>query len=198
MVLKRLGGIAIVQDPETAIFPGMPTHALEHVDADYVLPVETMPKVLERLAHDVTPPAPAPVAGGESTSSVPHTTPQPVGFTCPECGGTLFELREGNLVRYQCRVGHAYSPGSMLSEKSRAVDAALWTALNALEERAELLKRMAEAAQARNHRITAERFAQHAASTAAQANTLRELLLPEHASELMDRIVDRAAHPEER
>jgi two-component system chemotaxis response regulator CheB len=32
----------------------------------------------------------------------------PSPFTCPDCGGTLWELNEGSLVRYRCHVGHSF------------------------------------------------------------------------------------------
>jgi two-component system chemotaxis response regulator CheB len=66
------------------------------------------------------------------------------GFTCPECSGALWELREGDLVRYRCRVGHAYSEEAMVEAQGSAVEAALWTALEVLEERGELLRRIAQ------------------------------------------------------
>ena len=67
------------------------------------------------------------------------------GFTCPECSGALWELREGELVRYRCRVGHSYSEDAMVDAQGTAVEAALWTALEVLEERSELLRRLREA-----------------------------------------------------
>ena len=51
----------------------------------------------------------------------------------------------GDVVRYRCRVGHAYSEDSMVVEQGSQVEAALWSALEALEERAEFLARMSPA-----------------------------------------------------
>ena len=77
-------------------------------------------------------------AGAEPTARWPTS-----GFTCPECSGALWELREGELIRYRCRVGHAYSEDAMVEAQGSAVEAALWTALEVLEERGELLRRIA-------------------------------------------------------
>jgi two-component system chemotaxis response regulator CheB len=64
------------------------------------------------------------------------------GFSCPECQGNLWELTDGDQVSYQCRVGHTLSPDSLVAEQAVAIEAMLWTALNALQERAALLRRL--------------------------------------------------------
>lgn len=64
------------------------------------------------------------------------------GFSCPECHGNLWELGEGIEVQYQCRVGHTLSADSLLAEQAVAIEAMLWGALNALQERAALLRRL--------------------------------------------------------
>jgi two-component system, chemotaxis family, protein-glutamate methylesterase/glutaminase len=47
--IKRLGGTAIVQDPEDALFPSMPSNAMEHVDVDFVAPLVELAPLLVRL-----------------------------------------------------------------------------------------------------------------------------------------------------
>jgi len=39
VAVKKRGGIAIIQDPLDALYPAMPSSAMEHVRADYVLPL---------------------------------------------------------------------------------------------------------------------------------------------------------------
>jgi two-component system chemotaxis response regulator CheB len=46
-------------------------------------------------------------------------------FTCPECNGTLWELRDGELLRFRCHVGHAYTAETVLAQKSESYEAAL-------------------------------------------------------------------------
>ncbi|HYL95673.1 MAG TPA: hypothetical protein VET69_07710, partial [Terriglobales bacterium] len=52
----------------------------------------------------------------------------PSVYSCPECNGTLWEIREGKLLRFRCRVGHAYGE-SLLASKNEELESALWTAL---------------------------------------------------------------------
>jgi len=47
--IKRYGGVAIVQDPRDARFPGMPQTALSAVDVDYCVPSNDIPGLLTRL-----------------------------------------------------------------------------------------------------------------------------------------------------
>ena len=64
------------------------------------------------------------------------------GFSCPECHGNLWELADGLLLQYQCRVGHVLSVESLVAMQAVAIETLLWTALNAVQERAALLRRL--------------------------------------------------------
>jgi two-component system chemotaxis response regulator CheB len=102
---------------------------------------------------------------------------EPSGFSCPDCNGVLWQIRDGGLERYRCRVGHAWSPESLLTQQSEALEAALWMALRSLEERAALAWRLAEPARRRGHQITASRFEEQATEAQQAARTVRDLLL---------------------
>lgn len=52
--IKEMGGIAIVQDPETAESPYMPTSAINATQVDYILPLEDIKEVLIELASNKT------------------------------------------------------------------------------------------------------------------------------------------------
>jgi two-component system, chemotaxis family, protein-glutamate methylesterase/glutaminase len=148
LAVKLAGGTVIVQDPDDATVPSMPESALRAVGKpDAILPVDAIGAALERLADGgremrediaVVSAADNPHADGPSRPSGP-----PTSLTCPECDGPLWQVEEGDLARYRCRVGHGYSEDSLIVEQGTAVEAALWSALEALEERAEFLKRVA-------------------------------------------------------
>jgi two-component system, chemotaxis family, protein-glutamate methylesterase/glutaminase len=187
LAIKSRGGIAVVQDPADALYPGMPGNALQHVEVDHVLPAAAMGELLVRLIADSAeaPADPAPTGmrvevemEGFSLEAFEGDHPgRPSGFSCPDCHGVLWAIRDGGLERYRCRVGHAWSPESLLTQQSEALEAALWIALRSLEERAALARRLAEPARRRGHRITATRFEEQAAEAQQAARLVRDLLL---------------------
>lgn len=94
----------------------------------------------------LSPAALAPVAKPPDDERVIGT---PSVFTCPDCSGTLWIVDdEGMLLRFRCRVGHAYSTKTMLDSQGALLEAALWVAVRSLEERRDLLLRVAESAPA--------------------------------------------------
>ncbi|MFL5627640.1 MAG: hypothetical protein ACJ788_18845 [Ktedonobacteraceae bacterium] len=70
----------------------------------------------------------------------------------------LWEVQDGTLLRFRCRVGHAYSLDSILAGQSEVVEQALWAALKTLEESASLSRRMAKEARAAGRDWVARRF----------------------------------------
>jgi two-component system, chemotaxis family, protein-glutamate methylesterase/glutaminase len=176
LAVKQAGGAVIVQDPCDATVPSMPESALRVVgEADAVLAADAIGAELVRLAdggravrEDM--PVDDGVEEGPDRPSGP-----PTGFTCPECQGPLWELEEGELVRYRCRVGHGYSEDSLIIEQGTAVEAALWSALEALEERAEFLKRVADRHGDRRPRLR-DRFHSAAGDALERAELIRKTL----------------------
>jgi two-component system, chemotaxis family, protein-glutamate methylesterase/glutaminase len=184
--IKASGGLVVVQDPDDAEIPSMPRNAIEHVVVDHVLPATAIAPLLCRET-DVAPQGDAAMdRTGSKDPQIPgHTTDipdmnsqvgPPSGFTCPDCGGALWQIREDKLVRFQCHVGHRYSPESLLVQQDERVEAALWTAVRSLEERAELRQRMAEQTEAAGMLALSESFDEQAQSAKQQANQIRDLL----------------------
>jgi len=69
---------------------------------------------------------------------------EPSVFTCPDCQGTLFIVHHSELVRFQCRIGHKYSPESMMEAQDENVERLMWSAIRALEEQSEYISQMAQ------------------------------------------------------
>jgi two-component system chemotaxis response regulator CheB len=131
--IKRRGGVAVIQDPETALFPSMPRHAKERVDVDYVVSLREIASVVSHLARTER----------DSIEKEEPLEKTVTALTCPECRGPISEERQGKIVEYACRVGHRYSPLAMKNEHHDTVERSLWASVVALEEAADIAERLA-------------------------------------------------------
>jgi two-component system chemotaxis response regulator CheB len=142
----------------------MPQSALREITADYGVDTAEMGALLTRLARTEGEPPRTRIGG----------TPEPklTDITCPDCRGTLWEIPRDNGTDYRCRVGHSYSPKSMLAEHFAAQEKAMWAAVVALEEGAVLTERLA--GQFGGH--DGERLRAEGREHAAQAEQIRRML----------------------
>ncbi|MFB2838552.1 chemotaxis protein CheB [Floridanema evergladense] len=188
LVVKKLGGIAIAQDPEEALYDGMPGSAIENVEVDYVLSIAEISKKLVDLAgesveiqnHSVDPDLEIETDMAELDKEAVQSQERPgreSPYSCPECGGVLWEINNGNFMRFRCRTGHAFSPDSLFAEQSDALEQALWVALRALKEQSGLSRKLAQRAKEQNHSIVANRFAERAQEADARADVIRRVLV---------------------
>jgi two-component system chemotaxis response regulator CheB len=188
--IKEGGGVTIVQDPEEAIAPGMPRNALKHVQIDYCLPTHAIASLLGQLTSSSIPlkkPVPRynPATGREvriaefdmAEINSDDKPGSPSMFTCPDCSGTLFEISDGDVSRYRCRVGHAYSPENVLKAQGETLDRALWTALRMLEERIAFLRLMAAKAETSNNQPVARDFEARKKELEEQAGAIKTILM---------------------
>jgi two-component system, chemotaxis family, protein-glutamate methylesterase/glutaminase len=190
VAIRAAGGTVIVQDPDDATVPSMPESALRALGhADAVLPVEDIADALARHSFPVP-------AIGEDLVMTPaadeieegrdRPTGPPTALSCPECHGPLWEVEDGELVRYRCRVGHGFSEESLVIEQGGTVEAALWTALEALEERAEFLKGVSRRHGDRRPRLR-DRFQSASTDALERAELIRSALgTREHGQHALD------------
>ncbi|SNS01742.1 chemotaxis protein CheB [Hymenobacter mucosus] len=185
--IKRCGGTAVVQDPVDAEFSSMPESALRNVAVDYVLPLDMMGRVLVELVG-------MPTSQKPGLDSVPEdlkieaaiaerivgTTEEvdklghPVPLTCPDCGGALWEIKHGNVLRYRCHTGHAFTANALLDKSQKSMEETLWVALRMMEERKNLLSSMATHGNSQGWNT---QQAQRLEETKQHVNRLREFLL---------------------
>ena len=178
------GGIAVVQDPADALHPSMPRSALEQVSTDHVVPAAKMGSLIAELVlANVNGAAPdSDVLAAEVAMADFAATPTddlgvpPAGYGCPNCGGALFEVHSAPVPRFRCRIGHAWSPDSLLEEHAVSVEGALWVALRALEEKKGLSQRMALNSQQRGHTGSARRYRTRADEADRAATLIRDLI----------------------
>lgn len=174
--LRAAGGLAMVQEPSDAAFPGMPAAAIEEAHPQVVGPIDDL---VERLVAWVGT-RPAPEDGGDEMAPVEMGTDGDgddlTAFTCPDCGGTLWVDDAYGVPRFRCRVGHAYTASRLWEGKKDATEAALWAAIVALSERAEVSDRVAERLARRESPARVERYREDAHESRQWAQQLRRLV----------------------
>jgi two-component system chemotaxis response regulator CheB len=186
--IKQAGGVAVVQDPQEAIIGGMPLSAISHVDVEHVLPAADIGPVIERLVREGDRKGGSPMssrklepepqlAGLTDVADMSAQFGPPSGLTCPDCGGALWEIEDGRVMRYQCHVGHQYAPESLDAGQRDTIDSALWAAVRVLEEHAELKGRMARRAADRGLAAVSAGFGRGAAGAREQAERIRAIMV---------------------
>lgn len=188
--VKKLGGVAVVQNPDDALFSGMPNSAIQHVDVDYILPLVSIAPILVHLAYE---PSSTQAALNMSNEGELEMEPDVVeldgvglrgkgqigksaNLSCPDCGGSLFQLQERNFLQFRCRVGHAFSAASLQAAQAQVQEEALWAAIRSLEERAELMSKMATNARTSNRTQSAKLFEAQATEALQRSDLIREAL----------------------
>jgi len=200
MVVSASGGKAIVQNPETALYPGMPRSAHQHVPDAQIANLQDIPTLLLQQISSPLPtgtsrPGNTPLGAAKETRiaeldmkeiSTEERLGGPSPFGCPDCGGVLWEIEQNGFLRFRCRVGHALTAEYLGAEQRHAVEAALWEALRALEESASLYRRMAGRATKSHHPIPAQLYEERASNTEANSRILRDFLLRVNTAETID------------
>ncbi|GAB2969655.1 chemotaxis protein CheB [Hymenobacter coalescens] len=159
--IKRAGGLTLVQDPHEAEFPSMPESALSNFSIDFVTPLDEMGALLQELVQRPMPqyaPIPADIIMEAqiaervegSTNDVENLGTQ-VAMTCPDCGGTLWEMKHGEVLRYRCHTGHAFTAEALMHVTQECLEESMWVAVRMLEERINPLASMARRGQCLRH-----------------------------------------------
>jgi two-component system chemotaxis response regulator CheB len=172
----------------------MPSSAVENVSIDFVLPLVQIPEQLSALAKELSEQGGHPTEEDEMDDDALRETlyaelnlevvedverhpGTPSQFGCPDCGGVLWEIEDGQFVRYRCRVGHAWSGEALLGSQIEQLDQALWTALRALEENTTLTETLAERARKRGNEVLVARYERDASNARQRARVIRDALL---------------------
>jgi two-component system chemotaxis response regulator CheB len=189
MAIKTHGGVAIVQDPEEVQHAGMPRRAIEYAEVDFVKPAREISPLLASLASGETL-----TDGDRSMSDIHEEGEQIVAedlraqaederggqtavFSCPECGGVLWQLEQGRVIHFRCHVGHSYSPELLLVEKSESLETALWAAVRTLVEKSTLTRQLASRLRAEGDTARGDAVAEQADLDDQHVHLIRELIL---------------------
>lgn len=189
--VKRMGGLALIQDPADAQFPQMPINVQEYVQVDYAVPASQMAALLSRLTTEAAPPQPKLtkkelellkteiiIASRDNAFEMGiigmgELTP----FTCPDCHGALTQLKEGKIIRFRCHTGHAFTVSSLLLGVTRSVEDILWQAMRGLEETTMLLNQLGQHFEKEAQRDIAQVFYKKASYIKTQAQVVHDSVL---------------------
>lgn len=164
--IKSAGGYAIVQDPADAMFGDMPRNAILNVEIDAVCRAVEMGSCIATALEKLAIPLRSNRHGVEES--------KPSSFSCPDCGGVLWEQHEDGLLHFRCRTGHSYSPSTLYARQDDGLEDALWSAVRALEERAEMSEVLAKRLRTRGLARAAQRLERQATVARERAGAVRQ------------------------
>lgn len=161
--IRKCGGICIVQQPGEARFPDMPQAVLNVLKPDFSVPLLEMGEAIRqslarlRKKKKVTiPPDIKREAEIAERVNIGIENVEDLGelsnVSCPDCGGSLWKMKENRSTRYRCHVGHAFSETGLMSGLHTSTESTLWTALRMIEERKNLLQQIARKESSKGNR----------------------------------------------
>jgi len=197
--IKDCGGLTVIQDPDEALYPSMPQSVLEHIDVDVRVGAKELGPALGQLVRDR-----AAAGGGRPVSdelNIEHRialedSPLELGvtklgtpslYTCPECHGVLLQLQSGNLLRFRCHTGHAFTVDALAAHTGEVIEESLWNVVRAMDENVLLLRQIADQLGVGGNNIAAERLREQVRTAEQQRHTIRQVALQHRSSALTAR-----------
>jgi len=185
--IRNCGGVCIVQDPEEAKYPDMPQAVLNVVKPEFAVPVSEMGQAIKKSIAMAAnrkkgkiPPEIVKEAEIAERVNIGIEQVEDLGnlskISCPDCGGSLWEMNDNGFTRYRCHVGHAFSENGLIGSMEVSAESTLWIALRMLEERKNLLKQLADREKKRGKRNLATTYLDRSRELEAHAQKLKEIL----------------------
>jgi two-component system, chemotaxis family, protein-glutamate methylesterase/glutaminase len=190
LAVKRSGGITVIQDPTDAMAPSMPSSAAKHVGIDHKVPLSKLATLLVQLskeqprAEQRVMPDRLKIETAIAADEMAHLDGitkigDPSLFTCPDCHGTLLNIKDEALLRFRCHTGHAFTAQSLLATLNESTEDAIWSAVRALQEGAMLLRHLAQHARDADQEDEAKKLDREAQDKLKQASLIRKGLAPQ-------------------
>jgi two-component system chemotaxis response regulator CheB len=189
LAIRGAGGLAVVQDAGDAQVAAMPYNATQLAGADRVVKLNDLGPLLIELVRGTS----IPPGGGSAVDPmekmsdvVDQTMSEQIRnerrgdlavYTCPECGGALWQVDQAGVTQFRCHVGHAYNGEALLAEQSEALEAALWTAVRTFKEKMVLTRQLAEQERHKGDTKLAERFEEQSAQAKRYAELIQQHVL---------------------
>jgi two-component system chemotaxis response regulator CheB len=154
--VKYNGGMAVVQDPADAEVASMPENAIREVAVDYSLPAAEIAALIVKLSSeeisentvDMKDEKTKIELGIAAEENALNAGSLDIGvlspYTCPECHGVLSRIMDGNIIRYRCHTGHAYSADALLASLTEKIEDGLYNAIRGMDESILLLNHVGD------------------------------------------------------
>ncbi len=188
LAIAARGGEVVVQDPDEAAVAGMPRSAIGTVDVAHVLPAREIGPLIDRLARgDGEELGEVAMADDEerldevirhdfATQADDVRAESLTVYTCPDCGGVLWQDEAGPSVSFRCHVGHAFAPEVLLGLKVEELETALWSSVRLLREKATLTRQLAVRSRTVGSGASAERMDEQGDAYMQQADLIQGLI----------------------
>ena len=156
--IRQCGGIAVVQDPDDAVWGEMPRNALRQNKVEHVAPAASLGSLLNELVHQPAGPMPPIpdnliaenriVMQDWAAESAQIPIGRPTSISCPQCGGVLNEVPGPGATPFRCQIGHAFTADGLRAAQDDQLEMALESALRIHRDRQGLFRRMQERSEA--------------------------------------------------
>jgi two-component system chemotaxis response regulator CheB len=151
--IKQSGGKTIVQHPDEAEYPDMPLSVIETMEVDHCVPLKNMGDIIKTITSDqpsgiaVVPAVVVAESMLSEKAATDITEVQRIGektiYSCPDCGGGLWNIKNNGVDHYRCHIGHSYSEPELIVKQSETISHTLWVAIRMMEERKVMLSKLA-------------------------------------------------------
>jgi PAS domain S-box-containing protein len=71
---------------------------------------------------------------------------QPSVYSCPQCGGVLWQASQANTLQFRCHVGHALSAQALFQAQRETLETSLWSSIRGLGDVSHLARQLAREA----------------------------------------------------
>ncbi|MCF0062837.1 chemotaxis protein CheB [Dyadobacter chenwenxiniae] len=189
--IKYRGGVAVVQDPDDSEVSSMPESAISQVAVNYVVPLAEIGPLLTKLAgkpagekiqatmqEDDKTKTEIKIAAEDTAAGINiFQYGQLSPYACPECHGVLTLLKDGNISRFRCHTGHAYSADALLDAITEKIEDSLYSAIRGVDESMLLLNHIGDHFAEANHKRLAAQYFQKAQLAQQRSELVRQAVM---------------------
>ncbi len=194
LTVRHRGGLVAAQDPDDALYTTMPGSVVRLAAPALVAPAADLGSLIgDAVREPLVLPAggpqhTGPAAGHDLTEQEAATDENleeavlgprggtPSAYSCPDCNGALYTQAENPVLRFRCRIGHAWTADGLVAQQDVTVETALSSAVRTLQEKAELSERLARRAHEDGRGVSARHFHDSALEARRSAAVLRQLM----------------------